>query len=98
MSKPQTIQVRRYCEGQTMYGRYGGPISDFGMHDVLETISRKLYVDSVGNFNRVACRYHGKTYIVHSEKGDIGDPFRADESYLTCLYIDANSPCQWNLK
>ena len=61
------------------------------------TIVRKLYVDQVGNFNRVACRYAGKTYIVHSEVGDLGDPFRADASYLNRLYINTWEPCQWNI-
>jgi hypothetical protein len=60
-------------------------------------ILRKLYVDQVGNFNRVACRYAGKTYIVHSEAGDLGDPFRADATYLDCLYIKTWEPCEWNL-
>ena len=61
------------------------------------TIKRKVYVDSLGNFNRFACRYNGRTFIVQSEHGDIGDPFRAEESYLTTLYIEVNKPCQWNL-
>jgi hypothetical protein len=58
---------------------------------------RKLYVDHVGNFNRVACRYAGKTYIVHSEAGDLGDPFRADATHFDCLYIRTWEPCEWNL-
>ncbi len=62
-----------------------------------EPIMRKLYVDQVGNFNRVACRYAGKTYIVKSESGDLGDPFRADNSYLEKLYIETSKPCEWNL-
>lgn len=60
-------------------------------------ILRKLHVDQVGNFNRVACRYAKKTYIVHSEAGDLGDPFRADPSYLDRLYINTWEPCGWNL-
>lgn len=60
-------------------------------------IFRKLYVDQVGNFNRVACRYAGKTYIVHSEAGDLGDPFRANPSYLDRLFIKTWEPCQWSL-
>lgn len=61
-------------------------------------IDRVLNVDQVGNFARVACRYNGKTYLVNSEAGDIGDPFRADESYLDTLFIDVDGPCQWQLK
>ena len=61
------------------------------------TIRRKLYVDQVGNFNRIACRFVKKTYIVHSEAGDLGDPFRADTTYLNRLYINSWEPCEWNL-
>ncbi len=91
MNKPQTIQVRRYLDGNSQYGSNN-------KHEVLETIQRKVYGDTLGNYNRFACRYHGKTHLVHSDKGDIGDPFRADESYLETLFIEADSPCQWNLK
>lgn len=62
-----------------------------------EAIMRKLYVDQVGNYNRVACRYAGKTYIVHSEAGDLSDPFRAEPSYLKTLFINDWEPCQWSL-
>jgi hypothetical protein len=64
---------------------------------LVETVARKLYVDTVGNFNRIAARYKGKTYLVQSDTGDLGDPFRADATYLDCLYIDLATPCQWNL-
>ena len=63
----------------------------------VERVQRKLYVDQVGNFNRVACRYYGLTYLVQSEAGDIGDPFRADASYLKTLYIEATKPCEWKI-
>lgn len=73
-----------------------GPHS-FAPGETVETITRKIYCDSVGNFNRLACRYKGRTFLVHSEAGDIGDPFRADESYLSSLFILAEKPCAWKL-
>lgn len=82
--KKQKISVR---VGANIYG--GGK--------EIETIVRKIYVDVVGNFNRVACRYKGRTYLVHSEAGDIGDPFRANDSYLNRLFIISDKPCQWHL-
>ncbi len=62
-----------------------------------ELIRRKLHVDQVGNFNRIACRYRKQTFLVHSELGDLGDPFRANQSYLDSLYIESDQPCAWNL-
>ena len=54
---------------------------------VIETIQRKVWVESIGNFIPVFCRYQNKIHLVHSLKGDLSDPFRADESYLDSLYI-----------
>jgi len=54
---------------------------------VLETIKRKPWAEQFGNFNPVFCRYRGKKCLVQSDKGDISDPFRADESYLETMYI-----------
>lgn len=81
-----------------MYGRNSSLSEDQGIHEVICVISRKVYCDQVGNFNRFACRYNGQTFLVHSDEGDIGDPFRADESYLKSLFIEMDSPCKWNLK
>ena len=72
-------------------------VNSFAPGETLETITRKVYCDTVGNFNRLACRYRGKTFLVYSEAGDIGDPFRADESYTTSLFILSEKPCKWNL-
>jgi hypothetical protein len=69
----------------------------FGGGETVEKIVRKIYGDAVGNFNRFACRYKGRTFLVHSEAGDLGDPFRADESYQKSLFIQADKPCLWNL-
>ncbi len=61
---------------------YGSP----GQH--VETIKRKLWGEPFGNFNPIFCRYKGRRYLVHSMAGDLSDPFRRDESYLTNLYIE----------
>jgi hypothetical protein len=63
----------------------------------VETITRRLYVDQVGNFNRVACCFCGRTYLVHSSHGDLGDPFRVTQSCFTELFLNSWEPCQWNL-
>ena len=86
MKHKQTIQVRQHHLGERR-----------GTYEVVAYIKRKVYVDQVGNFNRFACRFNRRTYCVNSDAGDIGDPFRADKSYLKSLYIDLRLPCQWNL-
>lgn len=65
--------------------------------EATEIIQRKIYSDSVGNFIRCACRYKGQTFIVNSDEGDLGDPFRANDTYLDSLFIIATRPCAWNL-
>ena len=56
---------------------------------VLDTIHRVLRAESIGNFNPVFCTYRGRRTLVHSDAGDLSDPFRANESYLNSLYIKA---------
>lgn len=88
--KKHNIQVRKYA-------RKSGHLFGDKPESTAETIVRKIARDSLGNFNRMACRYKGQTFLVHSDAGDIGDPFRANESYLETLFIDANNPCGWKL-
>lgn len=88
--KKHTIQVRKY-------NRRNGYLFGDKPESTIETIERKVACYPLGNFNRMACRYKGQTFIVHSEAGDIGDPFRANESYLQTLFIDASNPCAWKL-
>ena len=95
--KKKSIQVRAYGEGQSQYGSAELPGTDQGLFADMGTILRRVYVDQVGNFNRCACRYKGRTFLVQSDAGDLGDPFRADESYATSLFIDAGKPCAWSL-
>lgn len=88
--KKQTIQVRRYGPGQTPHGDEGiGKITgDFGKHEVVETITRKCWAESIGNFNPIFCRYKNKRTLVHSDDGDLSDPFRREEGYLKTLFIE----------
>ena len=50
-------------------------------------IKRKLKFEAIGNFCPAFVTYKGKEYLVNSDKGDLSDPFRANESYLKSLYI-----------
>jgi hypothetical protein len=87
--KKQNIQVRNY-NGK----RYAFPAV---APEILEIISRRVYAMACGNFNPIYCRYNRKTYLVHSEAGDISDPFRADVSYLETLFIDISKPCAFSI-
>jgi hypothetical protein len=87
--KKQTIQVRRYEPGQTDHGgeAIGKITGDFGKHEVVETIKCKCWAESIGNFSPIFCRYKNKRTLVHSDEGDLSDPFRATEDYLKTLFI-----------
>lgn len=87
--KKQNIQVRNY-NGK----RYAFPAI---APELLGTISRRVYSMACGNFSPVYCRYNRKTYLVHSDAGDISDPFRADASYLETLFIDISKPCAFSI-
>lgn len=51
-------------------------------------IFRVLKAEYCGNFNPVFCQYNKERYLVKSTEGDLSDPFRRNESYLTSLYIE----------
>jgi hypothetical protein len=55
---------------------------------LIACIKRKIWAEQWGNFNPMFCRYQYKRCLVKSEEGDISDPFRREESYLTSLYIE----------
>lgn len=90
MSTKHKIEVRRYLAGQTAYGSesIGKITGNFGRFEIVETIARKPWLECIGNFNPMFCRYHGKRTLVNSDRGDISDPFRRDESYLSTLFIE----------
>jgi len=56
--------------------------------EAIKTIERKVWAEAIGNFNPIFCRYNKKRTLVHSEAGDVSDPFRREESYLSSLYIN----------
>jgi len=72
----QIVQVR--VKG----ARYGEPGA------VIKTIKRKVWLECIGNFNPMFCRYNKKRCLVNSLDGDISDPFRREKSYLRTLYIE----------
>jgi hypothetical protein len=96
MRKRFNIEVRRYGPDQTDYGSesIGQITGNFGRHEVVETVKLVLRAEQIGNFNPVFCTYKGKRTLVHSDEGDLSDPFRRTEEYTKCLYIKI--PCNSN--
>ena len=81
MAKRFKIQVRQVAPGYSLF-------DSNAPYTVVETIERVLYAEQCGNFNPVFCSYKNcHRTLVHSEHGDISDPFRRDDTYLTSLYI-----------
>lgn len=78
--KKHLIQVRRYAaETDYLLPR------EF---EVIDSIKRVLRAECIGNFNPIFCTYKGKRTLVHSENGDLSDPFRRDDRYLKTLFIE----------
>jgi hypothetical protein len=73
--KKQNIEVKRGCD---FFGEGG---------ESLGIIKRTLRAEQIGNFNPIFCTYKGKRTLVKSKAGDISDPFRRHESYLSSLFI-----------
>ncbi len=89
-TRKYTIQVRRYLPGQSHYGspRLAPITGDAGTHIVTETIRRALRAEQIGNFSPLFCRYAGNPRVlVHSDAGDLSDPFRREEGYAASLFI-----------
>jgi hypothetical protein len=74
------IQVRRYPSGQSHYRT--------DKFELVETVARVLRAEQIGNFNPIFCTYKGKRTLVHSDSGDLSDPFRRDAGYVTSLFIE----------
>lgn len=55
---------------------------------MVNLIKRVINFESIGNFNPGFVRYNSKQFLVNSDEGDLSDPFRANESYLTSLFIE----------
>lgn len=56
--------------------------------ETIETISRVMRAEQIGNFNPLFCTYKGnKRCLVKSEAGDLSDPFRREANYAETLFI-----------
>lgn len=94
MNKKYKIQVRKYRAGQTQHGspEIGKITGDKGEFDLVETIERVLYAEQIGNFNPIFCRYNGNNRVlVHSDDGDLSDPFRRTEKYAKTFFIEVTA-------
>lgn len=90
-TKLYTIAVRRYLPGQTTHGCgfIGDITGDYGRFIVSETIRRTLRAEQIGNFSPLFCRYaNDPRVLVHSDGGDLSDPFRRQDSYAASLFIE----------
>jgi hypothetical protein len=83
------IEVRRYLPGQTDHSSecIGAITGDYGKFEVVETIHRKPWAEQIGNFNPLFCRYKGKRTLMHSDAGDLSDPFRRSDTYAQSFFI-----------
>ena len=80
MNKRYAIQVRKYAPDV-----YHAASNDFVLVD---TVMRVLRTEQIGNFNPLFCRYgNNPRVLVHSDEGDVSDPFRREESYARSFYI-----------
>ena len=76
-----TIEVREVAAGHSLH-------DSSAPYTVRETIKRKLRAEQIGNFNPLFCRYRGDNRVlVHSDAGDLSDPFRRESSYAQSLFI-----------
>ena len=94
MSKQYPIQVRKYQSGQTKHGsEYIGNITgDYGKFDLVKTIKRPLWAEQIGNFSPFFCSYKGKRTLIHSDEGDVSDPFRREAFYANSFFITIWQP------
>ena len=79
--KVYPIEVRLYKEGTTHY-------SMKPVYKVIEVIHRKIWVEQIGNFSPFFCEYKGKRTPIHSDSGDLSDPFRREEDYAKTFFIE----------
>lgn len=79
--KRYKIEVRRYPDGKSHY-HANQP------YEVVETLHRMVRSRQCGNFSPVFCTYKRREYMVFSDLGDLSDPFRSSESYMSQLFIE----------
>ena len=58
-----------------------------GDGNIVKIVCRVLRSEAVGNFSPVFCTYLGRKRLVESTLGDLSDPFRRTEEYLSNLFI-----------
>jgi hypothetical protein len=57
------------------------------LFDLIDTVSLAPRQESIGNFNPMFVTYRGNKYLLHSDEGDLSDPFRREESYAKSFFI-----------
>jgi hypothetical protein len=86
MITKHSIQVRQVAIGYSLYDS-SAPFT------VIETVKRSLRAEAIGNFNPLFCSYkNNKRNLVHSDAGDLSDPFRRNDSYAATLFIRVPTP------
>ena len=78
--KKYSIQVREYAPGMNHHRT--------DKFNVREVIKRKPQAQQIGNFNPLFCQYKGRRVLIHSDEGDLSDPFRREESYAKRFFIE----------
>ena len=59
-----------------------------GHNQVIDIIYRKVWSESIGNFNPVFCRYQNARHLVQSDELHLDDPFRCNEiDHINHLFI-----------
>ena len=89
-AKTYPIQVRRFLPGFSSWHKNENGIVGNGVvaYVVSDTVHRTLRAEQIGNFCPLFCRYaKNPRVLVHSDAGDLSDPFRRDETYANTLWI-----------
>ena len=81
MTEKRRVEVRvKEVYNPKTYKREGG--------EILDTIERKPFHKGwFGNFVPVYVRYQQKEYLLHSDNGDVSDPFRGGDIGLFFIEV-----------
>jgi hypothetical protein len=74
------IQVRKYAAGENHHST--------DKFELVEVVTCRVWAEQIGNFNPLFCRYKGKRIMVHSDAGDLSDPFQRTEDYAKTFFIE----------
>jgi hypothetical protein len=88
MNRTQTIEVRSVAKGDLL--------NSSAPYERVELIRRKPWLESIGNFSPMFCRYKSRRELVYSDRGDLSDPFRRETNYLEKLFIRVEKPITTN--